>query len=206
VCKDPQKTRKRKATLVSEDIINTQQIQLTQGIREEEEESPIAEIPGQAYPGFQSAAKAIQEPIEDRRSASPLPLLSLPAHTMKRSRDEFDDPVTGPSRPLKVFKTETHTPVARSRPVFKVPSAAGLRTGDSCTLTGAGVKERAVFYGNVAKREPKPRVEEPDADLELDEKGLTTQPCTKLCRSRELPSLRATLPKHECSNAGRYAF
>lgn len=184
MCKDPRKTTTRKAALVSEDVINTQRIQLTQSVREEEEESPVAEIPGRVYPGFQSAAKAVWEDHP-----------SLPAQTLKRSRDGCDEPVTGPNRPLKLLKAETHVTVARSRPTFIVPSAAGPQAASSSTLTGTGVKERRVFYGNIPKREPKPQVEEPDADLEADERGITTYydtTCGRFCRSRKLPS-RATL-------------
>jgi len=195
VCKDLQKTRKSKGALVSEDVINSQRILLTQGVQEEEEEGAIAEIPGQVYPGFQSAAKTAREPIEDHRSASPVPLPSPLARTLKRPRDEYDDPIAGPIHPLKLLKTETHITVTRPRQVFKVPSTVGPRVASSSTLTGTGVKERKVFYGNIPKREAKPRVEEPDADLEADERGMTSynnRTGTELRRSRKLPSRRVT--------------
>jgi hypothetical protein len=188
VCKDPQRTRTRKAALVSEDIINTQRVQLTQGVREEEEESPVAAIPRRVYPGFQSAAKAVLEPTEDHRSDPPILLPSPPAHAMKRPRDEHDDPVTGPNRPLKILKAETTSQlrglVQHSR--FQVQSVP--RGASSSTLTGTGVKKRTVFYGNIPKREPKPRVKEPDVDLETDERGYHDTTCTGLRRSRKLPN------------------
>lgn len=204
MCKDPRRTRKRKAALVAEDIINTQRTQLTQGVQEEEEESPVVEILDRVSPGFQSARKAVRDPIEHHRSNSPIPLPSLPAHTMKRPRDEHDHPTAGPNRPFKVLKAETQIMVSRSRPAFKVPGAVGTRASSSSTLTGTGtgVKERIVFYGNSLKREPKQRVEEPDADLEAGERGITA--CNaRLCfgRSRKLPSRRCDPPpKQDYSN------
>jgi len=107
---------------------------------------------------------------------------------MKRARDEYDDPVTGPHRPLKVLKAEINVTVARSHQTFKVPSAVGPRAVSSSTLTGTGIKERRVFYGNMPKREPKPRVEAPDADLETDERGYDNTACTGVRRSRKLSS------------------
>ena len=206
MCKDPRKTRKRKAALVSEDIINTQRIQFTQGVREEEEESPVVGMLDRVYPGFQSAAKATREPIENHRSASPILLPPPPARTMKRPRDVDDDPIDDPNRPLKVLKVETQIVVARSRPAFKVPSAVGPRAASSSILTGTGtgtgVKERTVFYGGRPKREPESRVEEPDADLEAGEGGVPT--CTNVTstilgfgRSRKLPSRCCDLPPPE---------
>ena len=188
MCKDPQKTRKRKAVLVSEDITNTQRIQLTQVVQVEEEEGLVAAIPGRVDPGFQPAAKAVQVTVEGRRSDSPIPLPPPSAHTMKRRRDEYGDSVTSTNRPRKVLKAETNVTVARSRPAFKVPGAVGPRTVSSSTLTGTGVKERTVFYGNIPKIEPKPRVEEPDTDLEMDKSGYNNTTCTGLRRSRKLPN------------------
>lgn len=107
---------------------------------------------------------------------------------MKRPRDEYDDPTTSPHRPLKVPKTKISATVVQSRPVFKVPSAVGSRAVSSSTVTGTGVKERTIFYGNMPKREPKPRVEEPDVDLETDERGYDNTACAGLRRSRKLPS------------------
>ena len=107
---------------------------------------------------------------------------------MKRPRDEYDDPTTGPHRPLKVPKTKISATVVQSRPEFKVPSAVGSRAVSSSTVTGTGVKERTIFYGNMPKREPKPRVEEPDVDLETDERGYDNTACAGLRRSRKLPS------------------
>ncbi len=153
----------------------------------EEEESPVTAIPGRVYPRFQSAAKAVQESVEDHGSDSTIPFPYPLAHTMKRPRDEYDDPVTGPHRPLKVLKAKINVTDARSRPAFKVPSAVGLRAVSSSTLTGSGIKGRTIFYGNMPKREAKPRIEEPDADLETNERGYDNTTCTGLHRSRKLP-------------------
>ena len=188
VCKDPQKTSERKAVLVSEDVINTNRIQLTQGVRVEEEESPVTAIPGRVYPRFQSAAKVARESVEGHRSDSIIPFPSTPAHTMKRPRDEYDDPITSPHRPLKVLKAKVNATVVQSRPEFKVPSAVGPRAVSSSTVTGTGVKERTVFYGNMPKGEPKPRVEEPDVDLETDERNYDNIACARLRRSCKLSS------------------
>ena len=169
-------------------MINTNRIQLTQGVRVEEEESPVTAIPGRVYPRFQSAAQVAQESVEGHRSDSTIPLTSTPAHTMKRPRDEYDDPITGSHRPLKVLKAKVNATVVQSRPEFKVPSAVGPRAVSSSTVTGTGVKGRTIFYGNMPKREPKPRVEEPDVDLERDERGYDNTTCARLRRSRKLPS------------------
>jgi hypothetical protein len=149
-------------------------------------ESPVAARPGRVYPRFQSVAKAVQELAEDHRSDATITFSSPPAHTTKRARDEYDDPVSGPHRPPKALKTEINVTVARSRPTFKVPTAVGPRAVSSSTLTGTGVKGRTVFYGNMSKREPKPRVEEPDLELEADERGYDNTTCTRLHRSRKL--------------------
>lgn len=154
----------------------------------EEEESPVTAIPGRVYPRFQSAAKAVQESVEDHGSDTAIPFPSPPAHAMKRVRDEYDDSAIGHHRPVKVLKADINVTVARSRPAFKVPSVVGPRAVSSNTLTGTGVKDRTVFYGNMLKREPKPRVEEPDVDLETDERGYDNTTCGGLRRSRKLPS------------------
>ena len=153
----------------------------------EEGESPVTVIPGRVYPRFQSAAEAVQESVEDRRYDSTIPFPSPLAHTMKRPRDEYDDPVTGPHRPFKVLKAKINVTDVRSRPSFKVPSTVGPRAVSSSTLTGTGVKERTIFYGSMPKREAKPQVGEPDADLETNERGYDNTTCTGLHRSRKLP-------------------
>ena len=107
---------------------------------------------------------------------------------MKRRRDEYDDPITNPHRPLKVLKDKVNATVVQSRPEFKVSSAVGPRAVSSSIVTGTEVKECTIFYGNMPKGEPKPRVEEPDVGLETGERGYDNNACAGLRRSRKLPS------------------